>query len=420
MTKRLLNKTTANLVLFSTAILLIAAPVFYFLSHRLYLEETDETLKLHQEEFVEYYLPKFHKNDIALWNKYNRNIKILPFNGDNDTRMFTKTYYDKLEDEHEPYREINKPITIDGQQYTYQDRINMIETEDMAINVALLFMGVIAILLIGMLIINKISAQRLWRPFYDTLEKIGAFEIDKHPPHFLATDIEEFTRLNSNLDRLVAKNISIYKNQREFIENAAHELQTPLALFQAHIDSLYQMDNSQGQSRLLSQLNDDVARLNRLNKNLLLLSKIEGGQYFEKQTIVLNEAVKKHLDFFTEQARAKGIEILTEFSETVKVESNISLVEIMVNNLFLNAIRHNVENGKIVITLTHDSLTFSNTGSEGALDSQKVFRRFAKLNPSGHGNGLGLAIIKKVVDLNDWQIDYTFRNTLHGFRVKFQ
>lgn len=421
MTKKLLNKTTANLLAFSILILLIAAPVFYFLSQKLYLDEMDETLRLHKKEFAEYYLPEFSKNDIATWNKYNRNFKIIPSQNNDADTLFTKVYYDKLEDENEPYRVMNSPITIEGSPYIFQGRANMIETRDLVLNIALLFIAVILLLLGGILIINKISSKRLWAPFYDTLEKIGAFEIDKSKkPKFMPTDILEFDRLNKNLDRLISKNLSIYKTQREFIENAAHELQTPLALFQAKIDSMFQMDPPKEQSLLLGSLNDDVSRLNRLNKNLLLLSKIDSEHYFEKQQIVLNDAITKHLDFFREQARAKNISIITELNELAVVESNIALVEVMINNLFLNAIKHNMEDGKIIITLTDRSLIFLNTGGGNALDDKKIFDRFAKLNPSGQGNGLGLAIIKKVIELNHWQIHYQFQNKLHRFTINFK
>lgn len=420
MTKKLLDKTTANLLVFSIVILLIAAPAFYFLSHKLYIDETDETLILHKKEFDNSLQTGFKKEDIPLWNKYNRNIKIIPFRYKNEQQIFTKIYFDKLEDEQEPYREINAPVIIEGRYYTYQDRINLIESEDMMLSVALLFVIVIALLLGGILTINKFTSKRLWKPFYDTLDKIEEFEIDKNKqPVFLPTPFEEFERLNASLNRLVIKNVSIYKSQREFIENAAHELQTPLALFQTKIDTLFQMDNSKEQSLLLNNLNNDVARLNRLNKNLLLLSKIDSESYFEKQEVVLNEHIQKNLAFFTEQANAKNIRIVTAFKETVIINSNTTLIEIMISNLFLNAIRHNIPDGTITITISQNAIAFSNTGNPIAIDSNSVFDRFAKLNPSGLGNGLGLSLIKKIAELNHWKADYHFDNNLHIFSIRF-
>ncbi|MDN3673139.1 HAMP domain-containing sensor histidine kinase [Flavobacterium branchiarum] len=420
MNKKLLNKTTTNFLIFSVFILLIAVPAFYYITERLYIEETDETLSLHRDEFLKEELPNIDIKDISLWNKYNRNVQIIPSHIVSKDTIIDKIYFDELENENEPYRELNSPITIKGQPYTYVGRINLIEKEDLIVSIALLFLVVIIILLLGILIITKISSKRLWAPFYDTLNQIQGFEIDKNKkPNFMHTDVEEFNRLNKNLDRLIEKNTDIYNNQREFVENAAHELQTPLALFQTKIDTLFQLDVSKEQSEVLSSLNKDVSRLNRLNKNLLLLSKIENENYFDKQSIVINEYLKKHLDFFTEQAKAKNLNIVIEYTEKLKIEGNPSLTEVLINNLFLNAIRHNIKNGEISIIITGESITFSNTGQEMPLVVDRLFNRFSKANPSSQGNGLGMAIIKKITEISHWKIDYRFENNLHRFTVKF-
>ncbi|KFF15808.1 sensor histidine kinase [Flavobacterium hydatis] len=420
MNKKLLNKTTTTFLIFSVFVLLISVPVFYYITERLYIEETDETLVLHRDEFLKNELPKFDAKDIALWNKYNRNVQIFSNHIVPKDTIFEKVYFDELEDENEPYRELNTPILIKGKPYTYVGRINLIEKEDLIVSIAMLFLVVIIILLLGILIITKISSRKLWKPFYDTLDQIQGFEIDKNKtPHFMDTDVEEFNRLNKSLNRLIEKNIDIYNNQREFVENAAHELQTPLALFQTKIDTLFQLDVTEEQSRVLSSLNKDVSRLNRLNKNLLLLSKIENGNYLDKQPIVINEYLKKHLDFFTEQAKAKNLNIVIEYTEKLKIEGNPSLTEVLINNLFLNAIRHNIKNGEISIIITGDSITFLNTGQETPLVVDKLFNRFSKSNPSSQGNGLGMAIIKKITEISRWKIDYAFENNLHSFTVKF-
>ncbi|MFY7666130.1 sensor histidine kinase [Flavobacterium sp.] len=420
MAKKLLNKSTGNILIFSVLILLISAPLFYFTTNYLYMEETDETLNLHKEEFMENDLPGFRIQDIAVWNKYNRNVSILPANGIKKDTVFVKGYFDKLENEDEPYRELNAPITIEGKPYTFSARINLIEKRDMVFSTGLLFLLIIVLMLTGILIITKTATRRLWKPFYITLEQIRGFEIDKNQkPEFPSTDIDEFNNLNASLERLIDKNTNIYNTQREFIENAAHELQTPLALFQSRIDIMLQLDLSKEQSVLVGSLNNDVARMNRLNKNLLLLSKIENENFPDKQEILLNEYIKKHLDFFTEQAKSKNLSIITEFTENLKIIVNPALLEVLLNNLFLNSIRHNVKNGKIVITIAGNTLAFLNSGQEAALSNDKLFNRFSKSDPSSQGNGLGLAIVKKITELNHWNISYSFYNSLHGFTITF-
>ena len=421
MTKKLLHKTSTVYLLFSVMLLIVSAPLFYYITERLYIEETDETLILHKNEFLKYSLPTLTTAEIQNWNKYNRNIKIEPFNNSGKDTIFYKSYYDALDAETEPYRELNASILIDGNPYTYSARINLVETEDLMESIAILFLVIISLLLVGLFAITKRLSINLWKPFNETLNQIEKFEIDKSDqPKFIETNIEEFNRLNKSIEKLIKKNTSIYHSQREFIENAAHELQTPLAVFQAKIDTLIQSsDFTQEQYKLLISLNDSVSRLNRLNKNLLLLSKMENDIYNEKQTINLNEAIEKHFDFFTEQAKAKNLIIKTEMKEAVAIKSNPILAEILISNLFLNAIRHNVNDGQVLVTLSNHSLTFSNTGQSQTLVANKLFNRFSKFNPSEQGNGLGLAIIKKIADLNNWKISYSFANNFHSFSVAF-
>jgi len=421
MTKKLLHKTSTVYLLFSVMLLIVSAPLFYYITERLYIDETDETLILHKNEFLKYSLPTLTTAEIQNWNKYNRNIKIEPFNNSGNDTIFYNSYYDTLDAETEPYRELNASILIDGNPYTYSARINLVETEDLMKSIAILFLVIISLLLIGLFVITKRLSINLWKPFYEMLNQIEKFEIEKsNQPIFIETDIEEFNRLNKSIEKLINKNTSIYHSQREFVENAAHELQTPLAVFQAKIDTLIQNSNfTQEQYKMLSSLNDGVSRLNRLNKNLLLLSKMENDIYNKKQTINLNEAIEKHFDFFTEQAKAKNLIIKTEIKEAIAVKSNPVLAEILISNLFLNAIRHNVSDGQVLVTLSNHSLTFSNTGQSQTLVTDKLFNRFSKSNPSEQGNGLGLAIIKKIAELNNWKISYSFSNNYHSFSVAF-
>ncbi|MCE9540129.1 MAG: HAMP domain-containing histidine kinase, partial [Bacteroidetes bacterium] len=383
MTKKLLHKTSRVYLLFSVMLLIVSAPLFYYITERLYIEETDDTLILHKNEFLKYSLPSLTTVEIQNWNKYNRNIKIEPFKDLGSDTIFYNSYYDSLESETEPYRELNATILIDGSRYTYSARINLVETEDLIESIAILFFVIISLLLVGLFVITKKLSISLWKPFNETLNQIEKFEIDKsNHPKFIKTNIEEFNRLNTSVEKLIEKNISIYHSQKEFIENAAHELQTPLAVFQAKIDTFIQSSEfNKEQCKMLSSLNDSVSRLNRLNKNLLLLSKLENDNYSDKETIYLNEAIKKHLDFFTEQAKEKKLNIEIEWTEIISVKSNSVLAEILISNLFLNAIRHNINDGRILIKLSNDSFIFSNSGKSQPLVAYNLFNRFSKSNP---------------------------------------
>lgn len=421
MNKKLLNKTTGNFLVFSILILLVSAPIFYFISQWLYIYETDEVLLFHKGAFVKESHLDFTENDIAAWNKYNRDVEIVADMGVTKDSISGKMLFDSIANEKEPFRILYAPVDINGKRYTYIEKNNLVEMEGMVFSVAIMFLLIISFLLIGIMCISKASAAKIWKPFYDTLNQIRDFEIDKNrPPHFPSTNIEEFDSLNKSIKKLIEKNTAIYNSQREFVENAAHELQTPLALFQTKIDTLSQFpDLSKEQSQLLGSLNKDVSRLNRLNKNLLLLSKIDNDSYFETQPIILNDYINKHLDFFIEQAKSKNLSVIAKFEASATINSNPVLSEVLINNLFLNAIRHNIKDGKIIIITTANSITFSNMGQDTPLDTEKLFNRFSKSDPSAQGNGLGLAIVKKIAELNRWDITYNFSENLHSFTVNF-
>jgi len=422
MNKKLIHKTSKAYLLFTTILLVITAPAFYFIIQNLYLEDVDEALELHKDEFLKYTIPNLKETEISVWNKYNREIKILKNQFIKKDIYFYKSYYDSLSEENEPYRELNAPFFIEGKPYTLSVRANMVESEDLIISIFIIYSFLLSFLLLGLFFINKRLSAKLWKPFYQTLHEIENFEIDKnHNPNLPNTNIEEFDRLNKSIENLIERNIAIYNNQREFVENAAHELQTPIAVFKAKVDTLMQrFDITEGQAEVLTSLNNAISRLNRLNKNLLLLSKIDKQSFSETETFSIKELIEKNSDFFVEQANQKAVEININIQNDFTLNSNKGLVEIMLNNLILNSVSHNIQHGTVNISLINKTLSISNTGKSEELSSEKLFSRFSKTNPSEKGNGLGLAIVKKIADLNNWHIIYSFSENKHIFSILFQ
>ena len=422
MNRKLLHKTQRIYLIYFTVVFMITAPLFYFIIHQMYISNADDSLRLMEYEFRKNNISSLRKTDISVWNKYNPDVKILKDKGLKKDTLFDAYYFETQDNETELYRELNTPVTIEGTSYTLSARVNLVESEDLIMSIAILFIVIIILLLVGLFFINKKLSGRLWKPFFQTLKQIENFEIDRQvKPRLAGSDIEEFNRLNAVIDNLIERNIIIYNNQREFVENAAHELQTPIAVFKAKIYTLIQRpDVTKEQAGILISLNDSVARLDRLNKNLLLLSRIDRNQYNKTEVFSVKELIEKQLHFFIEQAGQKNIEIKTNFQNDFTVDANMGLTEILISNLLLNAIRHNIENGKIIISLSGNKLEISNTGSNKELPAEKLFIRFFKTDPSGRGTGLGLAIVKKIADVNNWAVSYYYSDNLHSFLVQFR
>ena len=261
----------------------------------------------------------------------------------------------------------------------------------------------------------------LWKPFYDTLEKVKQFNIEQQrQPQFIASKIREFEELNSSVQKLIQSNLQSYASQKTFTQNAAHELQTPLAIFNSKLDLLLQDKSlTEPQSKILESLYTAASRLSRINKNLLLLAKIENNQFSDVTTFTLNGLVKEVLPYFTKQAEQKSLIIEQVTQNEIVLKANQGLAEIMVNNLLLNAIRHNIDKGDIEIRLKEQQLVISNTGLQQPLDNEKLFKRFGKSSTDAHSSGLGLAIVKEICDRYGWQVQYQFYKNRHLFSISF-
>lgn len=420
MNKKLLQKTLNYYFIYAVIILITVGPLFYIVSNILYEDDANEDLYAIKKQF-----DKFTKNDltikdITLWNKFNRDVNLQKFNGQNKDSVFEHSFYDALNKENEPFRVLNSPVKIEGKWFTFSAKINMVEKENLIGSTAILFILLLLLLIIGFLIITNIISKKLWQPFYVALDKMEQFEIDKSTSvKLIQSTTEEFNRLNKAISGLIYKNSKIYQSQREFIENAAHELQTPIAIFKGKLENILQRkDLNSEQFKLIEDLDNTTTRLVRLNRNLLVVSKIDNNTYNKIEKINLNEIINNQLNFFSEQALSKKISITTELEE-VLVNSNHILAEMLISNLFLNTINHNVHKGKIFVKLTKDRIIFSNTGALLPLQTEKMFERFSKSNPTSQGNGLGLSIIKKIADTNHWAINYHFKENFHTFEIVF-
>lgn len=416
---KLLNKTFRIYLLCSIAVLLIAAPIFYFSMERLYMEDTEETLLLYRKEFDHYYLPNFKLSEIENYNRYNRDIKIEPLNSyvSSDT-FFLQFYVDSLDNENEPYRVLQTPIFIENKPYTFTARISLVESEDLIESIAIVFVVLIALLLVVLLFVTNRFSKTIWQPFRNSLDKIKAFDLSAQQPiSFGETDIKEFEELNQSLQKLTDKNLSVYSQQKTFIENASHELQTPLAVLKSKLNMLLQNKNATSeQAKLLAAIDLTLSRMTRINKNLLLLAKIENKQFSNVENIELTKVINETLELLHDYIATKKIIVVKNLTDKVLVVCNKTLLEILVSNLLINSIIHNTESGKIIIEISNNTLAVSNTGKT-TLNSEKLFERFAVSSSQNTNSGLGLAIVKEICNRYKWQISYAFGNGFHSFSI---
>lgn len=288
--------------------------------------------------------------------------------------------------------------------------------EDILAGMMLQFIMIFIVISLAFILTQRFLTRRLWKPFDRTLKAMEDFNVsEKHIPMLNDGGVKEFMRLNRSLTALMSHDIEAYRSQKEFTENASHELQTPLAIIRSKLDVLLQKDADETILNSISEMYEINMQMERLNRNLLLLSKIENEQYADMEEIDIVAFMQNQL------SRYESIDIsfsLVADVDKLVITANRPLLESLVNNLVVNAVRHSHETSDITVQLKNGGLYVSNAAIGPALDKGSIFKRFSS-DSGSKGNGLGLAIVKAICDFHKWGIDYQFKDNRHIFSVRF-
>jgi signal transduction histidine kinase len=417
---KLLDRTVRALLSYAIIILIISIPVFYFIIEKLYFEDVDDAL-LYKKAELQIRTKRLHdQQSIKLWLAMDGEVSIKQSSVLQKDTIYPKLYLDTLVNEMEPYRELKTSLVINENNYLVTIRRSLVESQDLIVGIAEAQAILLILLFGGWILINRRISKSLWKPFFEIIQYLQQYEIDKKPlPAPPPAGITEFDLLNIVLNELVNKNHLLFINQKNFIENASHEMQTPLAILQSKLDLLLTTEGlTEEQSTYLQSCYETIERLNHLNKSLLLLSQIENQQFAETDTINLTALIQKVLDQVDEAGRNKGLNINLILNQDKLLEGNKTLLEILISNLLTNAVHHTPAGGNIIIYLDDRSFRIENSGLPLPFDQEKLFSRFPKKNGTRYGVGLGLAIVKEISELHHIRIDYDYKDK-HRFTLNF-
>lgn len=337
---------------------------------------------------------------------------------------FKDTYRDTLmymknEKDYEPVRLLESVFKKEEKYYKVKVITSMVEEddliEDLLFSIIWLYVG----LILSIIILNNLILKKVWNPFYNLIDKLGNFKIERDSEIQLQESrIEEFNMLNENIENLINKSVRSYRSQKQFIENASHELQTPLAISINKLELLLEEDDLQEEqaARIVSVI-ENLERLSRFNQSLSLLSKIENKQFPEVEIVDINHLTHRILESFDDFLRHKKIQIELNEIEQLQFSINPDLAQILLTNLIKNAIIHNSASGSIEISISNNKWEITNPG-EIAIKAKNLFSRFQSVQDTSQSSGLGLAISKAIADVYNIHISYNFDNR-HVFSLKF-
>lgn len=419
---KLLNHTTKYFSIALLAIVGVWAVIFYINM----LDEVYDSLDDGLDNYKLLIIEKAHKDSTVLHktefeesnysiHEISKPIALRMRDHYRDTLLYMQN-----EEDYEPVRLLTTAFEMNGKYYQLQVISSMVEEDDLIEDLLYSIIWLYLAMLLTIVVVNNILLRRIWKPFYHLVDQLKNFRLGKDNAITpLPSRVEEFKLLNQTIETLIQRTLETFKSQKEFIENASHELQTPLAISLNKLELLAERNNlSESDMAAIGTVIQTLERLTRLNKSLLLLSKIENYQFADTTLVNLNTATKSVIKELSDYAAFSNVTLSLHETEVVEKNMHQDLAQMMLMNLIKNAITHNREQGSVNISITANTISIANTGKTEPLNSERIFERFHKETQQNQSTGLGLSIVRAIANLYGFKISYYYSN-LHTFNITF-
>ncbi|WP_302588507.1 sensor histidine kinase [Alistipes senegalensis] len=326
-------------------------------------------------------------------------------------------------DDEEPARVLRKVFhDRDGRWYELTVMTPTIEKEDLREAILGWIVSLYLFLLGMILLVTVVVLYRTMRPLYALLRWLDGYTVGaQNPPLVVETSVTEFRRLNDAARRYAERAEETFERQKQFIGNASHEMQTPLAVCRNRLEMLVDDAPTLTEEQLgeIAKVQRTLDYLVRLNRSLLLLSKIDNGQFPETEAVDMNALVRRTAEDMEEIYAYRNMRFTLADEGPLTVRMNPSLAGSVVANLVKNAFVHGDAGGEIVVTVEPRRLTVANSGAGGPLDAGHIFDRFYQGAKKEGSTGLGLAVVDAVCRLYGLKIAYSHADGRHCFTVNF-
>ena len=417
---KLIYRVTIRLSAVLLPILAIWSIVFYYSMADEINDETDDNLEDYATMLIRRTLtgdelpgPKSGSNNTYSIERLPDGKEYTPFINFED-----RSIYIPEKRETEPARTLTMTFK-DSEEHTYKLVVSTptFEREDLMLAVLWHIVALYVILTLTIVAVTALVFNYSMRPLYRLLSWLDNYNlgngVDDLPT---CTHITEFKKLTESAHSTIERAEKYFERQKQFIGNASHELQTPLAVLGTRIEWI--IDNTpltDEQFAELSKMRQSIHRLVRLNRTLLLISKIDNAQFSERQDVDFVELINNELEIYREIYADKQIECQAELPARFIVSMDESLANTLVTNLLKNAFLHTREGGAVSVSIKDNTLIVSNSGTE-PLDSTRLFDRFYTSGKSG-STGLGLALVKSITRYYNFELQYSFSTGKHNFTV---
>ena len=324
-------------------------------------------------------------------------------------RYYDGTVYIETEDEYEPVRIMKSCfMATDLKYYELELRLSTLERDDLITAIFKYLVALYIALLCCIIFSTRLILKSVFRPLDRLLEWLENVSPGRPAP-YLNPDcrIREFRTLNRAALEMHERAEKAYREQKEFIENASHELQTPLAVINGKLELLAEHENlDEEELKTIDDMFRSLHRAIQLNKSLLLLSRIQNRQFEEVAEVDMNRHARHIIGLLSDLYEKKELDYHLSDTETCRIRMNESLAHTLLTNLIKNAIIHSPDHGRVDIVIHSARIEIINDGNQ-ALDKQQIFKRFYKGNAGQkESTGLGLSIAQSIANLYHIKLTY--------------
>ncbi|MFH7018186.1 histidine kinase dimerization/phospho-acceptor domain-containing protein [Flavobacterium sp. FlaQc-47] len=419
---KLQNYTLRYLAITLLLVIPIWAGIFYVLILDEVYDNIDDDLKNSKIIIVRHAFANkelLNSPDFGI-NKFT--IKPLPKGQYSHKEEFsTSKEFMEYDNDNEPIRTLKTVFDDEkGNSYELIIKASIVEEDELLEDLFLALIGLYVMLVISILLVNRLLLKRIWKSFHVILENLKEIKLgtgSKLKP--INSSIDEFISLEKEVEKMLTRNEMIYSSQKQFIENASHELQTPLAISINKLE-LFAENNILPDEQMmeLGKITDTLNRLTKLNKSLLMLSKIENQQFSEEKNIDFNELILLLADDYDDLSEYKKVKITVIQNDSLYFMMNKGLAIALISNLLKNAIIHNHPNGFVNFIINKNEILISNSGNNSPLNPEVIFNRLYRHTTTNESTGLGLSIVKSIINNYSITIEYLFTEN-HQFKIIF-
>ena len=260
---------------------------------------------------------------------------------------------------------------------------------------------------------RKIMVERPTKIITEATEKIMSGDFSVRIDPMQSSGMEGFNQIAMAINKMAEELSGVETLRTDFIANVSHEMKTPIAVMQNYGTLLQAPDLSEEKRMEYAKgVTDASRRLSEMMTNILKLNRLENQQIFPKTAeFDLGEQLCECLLQFENVWEKKSIEIDTDIAEDIKVEADAELLSLVWNNLFSNAFKFTDEGGSVSLSLKADEnyavITVKDSGCGMTPEvGAHIFEKFYQgdTSHSVQGNGLGLALVKRVIDILQGEI----------------